>query len=200
MSQTLHKFPEDFSVVKSTVMNMLALHVSSNKESCGGWYWRISTQITNRQFSKASGKIHGSQGCVRNNTLSLQQQIRFSVLAMKLLSITHLTCQAANDLHRNDFLCKSFLLQFLMRSTLIGKIQFRKREEKRLWKMLLTMFFLVYLGFVFLSFVCFLFCCCCFFFCLHFGGGTVGQKILSYEGNLDIPLNVSLEQTWPLSS
>lgn len=51
----------------------------------------------NRQFSKASGKINGSQGCVRNNTHSLQQQIRFSVLAMKLLSITHLTCQAATD-------------------------------------------------------------------------------------------------------
>lgn len=34
---------------------------------------------------------------MRNNTLSLQQQIRLSVLARKLLSITHLTCQAATD-------------------------------------------------------------------------------------------------------
>ena len=162
MSQTLHKFPEDFSVVKSTVMNMLALHVSSNKESCGGWYWRISTQITNRQFSKASGKIHGSQGCVRNNTLSLQQQIRFSVLAMKLLSITHLTCQAATDFSGSPVQIIPPPVPDAKYSHWQNSIPEERRKE--ILENASHNVFSCLFGFCFLSFVCFLFCCCCCFF------------------------------------
>lgn len=163
MSQTLHKFTEDFSVVKSTVMNMLALHVSSNKESGGGWYWRISTQITNRQFSKASGKIHGSQGCVRNNTLRLQQQIRFSVLAMKLLSITHLTCQAATDFSGSPVQIIPPPVPDAKYSHWQNSILGERRKETL--ENASHNVFLVYLGFVFCLLFVFLFCCF-FFVCI----------------------------------
>lgn len=134
---------------------------------------------------------------MRNNTLSLQQQIRLSVLAMKLLSITHLTCQAATDFSGSP-------VQIIPPP--VPDEKYSHRQNSRLGKRRKGTLenashnvSLVYLGFVFLYFVCFLFCFVGVL-CLHFGGGTEGQKLLSREENLNIHLNVSLEQTWPLSS
>lgn len=58
-------------------MSMLFLHISRDKEKL----WRsiledLYLYHQNRQFFKAPGKTRGSPGSVRNNTLSLQQQIR----------------------------------------------------------------------------------------------------------------------------